>query len=207
MKQYRSSAAKPGNGPAGSDPSRANGIAKQTASQQNKGSVTEEGKVWAAALPKAEQRAITEYSGTGYIDVNGALRGFMDFSDASRNRAVLIHSALSRSRIPCACTVYRGASFDALGQWAGVPDEDMIGAVIEDDAFVSTSLRYEDAFSKQVLFEIDVPEGAHGAYIGYLSALGHNESEVLFDAGMRMRVTGVHRNADGRRVVRAQMLV
>lgn len=57
-----------------------------------------------------------------------------------------------------------------------------------------------------MLLEIDVPKGAHGAYVGDISAAGHYESEVLFDAEQPMRITGVRRDEHGRRIISVRIM-
>ena len=71
---------------------------------------------------------------------------------------------------------------------------------------MSTSLNSEDSFSGDIKLVISVPAGAKGAYVGYLSQLGHSESEVLFDMGSVMQITKVDRDKNGQRVIYAQMM-
>lgn len=163
------------------------------------------GRDWADSLSAEQRHAIADYSGTAYLNINSSLRGQTDFSHANANRAVSIHTALSATSIPCPCTVYRGASNAALGQYQYVSDQELIGMVIEDAGFMSTSINPSDAFSSDVRFEIEVPVGAHGAYIGYISSMGHDESEVLFDAGTLMQITGI-RYENGNRIISTRML-
>lgn len=68
-----------------------------------------------------------------------------------------------------------------------LPDNMLVGKVFTDYGFMSTSLDRNSVLgNKDMLLEIDVPKGAHGAYVGYISSAGHYESEVLFDAVQRM---------------------
>lgn len=99
------------------------------------------------------------------------------------------------------------ASLSSLGNYANATDEELIGNIISDDGFMSTSLNREDAFGGEIRYEISVPEGANGAYVGYLSHAQHYESEVLFDCGQMLQITDVRRDMFGNRTIVARMLV
>ena len=161
---------------------------------------------WAQGLRPDEMSAVRAYTGTAYRNINAALRGLEAFTMENLGRAPAIHSALSRASIPEACVVYRGVSSAALGPYAHASDEELVGCVIGDGGFMSTSLRRGDAFGGDLLLEIHVPAGANGAYVGHISESGHYESEVLFDSGQTLRITDVRRDFFGRRVVCARMI-
>lgn len=174
----------------------------------NNATVKLAGKEWSDNLSLSERSAIRDYTGTSYVNINAVLRGLeSDFDVGNHERASLIHSALSQSSIPQSCTVYRGASLSSLGNYANTSDEELIGNIISDDGFMSTSLNREDAFGGEVRYEISVPEGANGAYVGYLSHAQHYESEVLFDYGQMLQITDVRRDMFGNRTIVARMLV
>lgn len=169
--------------------------------------VRQTGKAWSDALSQSEATAVHAYTGTAYNNINAVLRGKAGtFNEGNREIASNIHSALSRSCIPEDCTVYRGASREALGAYQNLPDEALVGKLIGDKGFMSTSLNPGDAFGGEVRLEISVPAGAKGAYVGYISQCQHYESEVLFDRGQMMRITGVYYNEFGKRIIRAEML-
>lgn len=166
------------------------------------------GQDWANKLSDEEYAALYAYTGTAYQNINEVLRGIKsNFEDCNHERAIQIHKALSRSRIPEECIVYRGASLSALGSYRNFSDEKLIGNIIYDNGFMSTSLNSGDAFGGEVRLELTVPQGAHGAYVGYLSQSGHYESEVLFDMGQMMRITDVRKDIFGRRIICARILI
>ena len=166
------------------------------------------GKEWAANLSPAEHSAVRDYTGTSYVNINAVLRGLeSDFDTGNHERASLIHSALSRSSIPQSCTVYRGSSLRSLGAYSNARDDELIGRYIVEDGFMSTSLNREDAFGGEIRYEITVPEGANGAYVGYLSHAAHYESEVLFDYGQTMQITDVRYDHFGNRIIVARLIV
>ena len=94
----------------------------------------------------------------------------------------------------------------ALGPLEKLSDQELIGAVFTDNGFMSTSLAQEDAFGGAVQLEIEVPKGAKGAYVGYISQQGHAESEVLFDMGQYIKILGVNRDQYGNRKIHARMM-
>lgn len=170
-------------------------------------SVKESGKAWSDSLSSNERNAVKDYTGTAYLNINSVLRGKESSFDAgNREKAKAIHSALSKSHLPQSCTVYRGASKEALGKYANLPDEALVGKIISDDGFMSTSLNSSDSFGGEVKLEIDVPAGANGAYVGHISRAGHYESEVLFDCGQVMQITGVKKDFFGNRVICVKLL-
>ena len=122
------------------------------------------------------------------------------------DKATEIHSALQNARIPRSCTVYRGVTSDALGYLQDLTDDEMVGHVIRDGGFMSTTLKPECAFCGSVQLEIAVPAGAPGAYIGGISCYP-DEDEVLFDAQRCLVITGVRRGNHGERIISARMLV
>jgi len=171
-------------------------------------SVQEAGKVWTESLSKDQYAALRSYTGSGYVYINAPLRGLSpSFQDGYKEKAILIHQALSACSIPQACTVYRGTSAASLGPLQNLADDQLVGALFNDKGFLSTSINSEDAFRGEIKLVIDVPAGAKGAYIGYLSQLGHSESEVLFDMDSLMRITKVDRDKNGKRVIHARMMI
>lgn len=165
------------------------------------------GKQWAASLPAESRAAIRSYTGTAYSNINARLRGLeSSFDPGNLECAQKIHQALSGASISNDCTVYRGVSSKALGRLRTLPDSVLVGKTFADHGFMSTSLDRNSAFGGDMLLEIDVPKGSYGAYVGDISSAGHYESEVLFDAGQQMRITGVRRDESGRRIVSVRIM-
>lgn len=170
-------------------------------------SIMEAGKWWTDSLSKEQYAALSAYTGSAYVNINATLRGLSpSFQDGNKEKAVLIHQALSVCSLPRACTVYRGASSSALGALQNAPDHELVGSFFNDNGFMSTSLNSGDSFGGEIKLVISVPAGAKGAYVGYLSQLGHSESEVLFDMGAVMRITKVDRDKNGQRIIYTQMM-
>ena len=160
-------------------------------------------------MTATQSQAVKDYTGNLYYEnINAVLRGkAAAFDTGNHERAKQLHQALADARLPTACTVYRGTSSAALGRFQAAEDSQLIGVIIGDEGFMSTSLNREDAFSDELILEIHAPAGAHGVYVGYVSAQGHNESEVLFDKDQTMQITGVRREANGKRVIETILYV
>lgn len=171
--------------------------------------VKQTGEQWSAGLNSEQRDAIRAYTGSSYSDINATLRGLTEgfISADNKNCAIRIHSALDRCEIPCDCIVYRGMNASALGYLEELADQELVGQVYTDNGFMSTSLSSQDAFGGTVQLEIEVPKGAKGAYVGYISQQGHAESEVLFDVGQYLRILDVKRDQFGNRRIRARMML
>ncbi|MCR5048169.1 MAG: ADP-ribosyltransferase [Saccharofermentans sp.] len=181
----------------------------ESASVDIASSVKSAGADWAATLSDVEKEAIKGYTNTDYVDINKKLRGLSDsWTPIHMERAKAIHFALGRSSIPCDCVVYRGASSDALGAFKGLSDDELKGKIIRDKGFMSTSLDRDVSslnFSGGILFEIEVPKGSKGAYVGNVGQFGHLESEVLFDCNRVMEIKDVQ-TINGKRIIKVGML-
>lgn len=167
---------------------------------------------WSSSLSKEEYSAVRDYTKEippYYKNINKKLRGKALFFDkGNKERASLIHSALEKSKVPCDCTVYRGASIDALGKYKDLSDEELIGKVLLDKGFMSTCTKKGKEFGGAVKLEIFVPAGSKGAYLSNgISAVGDGEYEMLFDKGSRLKVVGVsYDNIQHRRVIQVRMM-
>lgn len=171
--------------------------------------VKQVGEQWSAGLDSEQKGAVRAYTGSSYSDINATLRGLTEGFISADNKkcAMRIHSALDGCEIPCDCIVYRGMNASALGHLRGLADQELVGQVYTDNGFMSTSLSSQDAFGGTVQLEIEVPKGAKGAYVGYISQHGHAESEVLFDMGQYLQILDARRDQFGNRKIRARVML
>lgn len=166
------------------------------------------GRKWVKELSQSEHTALKDYTVTSYRNINAVLRGIeSDYNPGNQQRATQIHNALSRSVISKPCILYRGASLNSLGEYANLSDSDLIGNIISDAGFMSTCLDESDITRDDIKYEISVPPGTHGAYLGYLSQISHGESEVLLDAGQRLQITSIQRETFGTMTITAMLLL
>lgn len=177
---------------------------------EKKRAVVQQGHLFCMQLEAEERQAIEEYTMSDwYKNINNTLRHPLTthFTSGNRERARLIHKGLSKSALPCECMVYRGTSKKFLGKYQNAPDEALVGKVLPERGFMSTSLNKEDHFGGEVILHIKAPKGASGAYIGSISNKKDSESEVLFDCGQMLRINCVRRDAGGRRILDAEIMM
>lgn len=141
-----------------------------------------------------------------------------------------IRAALAKASTPEQCIVRRGSSFNSFAnmlgegkitmprdydarelykqklaaEFAGRKDS-LIGAVVTDKSFMSTTPIEPKGFSKGVNYIINVPQGAHAAYISPMSQ-HKNESEMLLQAGSKFIVEDVVDGGMGNLTVYLSML-
>lgn len=169
--------------------------------------IREHGKEWTSKLSAEAVEALHAYTETAYTNINATLRGLVSsFSPGNLDRARVLHDILGQASLPVDCVVYRGVSSKALGALRFLPDQLLINKVFQDKGFMSTSINLYDTFGGDMVLEISARKSSHGVYIGYVSAAGHYESEVLFDAGQTMRITGVRRDSYGHRIVSVEIM-
>ncbi len=166
---------------------------------------------WKEELSTDEVKALTDYTREEpnyYRNINQKLRGkTLFFDEGNRERAAMIHNALKKSEVPCSCTVYRGGPPDILGKYKNLSDKELVGKVLLDKGFMSTSTVKGSEFGGSVKLEIFVPAGAKGAYLSDgISAVGEGEHEMLFDKGCRMKIVGVKYNMWHNRIIQARMM-
>lgn len=165
-----------------------------------KQAVIKEGKDFCMQLPAEQRRAIWEYTREEwYENINNTLRhpSTSQFDPGNLERTSQIHAGLSQASLPCECMVHRGTSCDFLDKYRNSPENVLIGKLLPERGFMSTSLNEKDHFGGEVILHIHVPKGAQGAYIGSISNKKDIESEVLFDCGQMLRITGAKKNENG----------
>jgi hypothetical protein len=166
---------------------------------------------WREKLSDDEFYALKDYTREEpnyYKNINKKLRGkALFFEDGNRERADLIHNALQKAEVPVSCTVYRGGPPEMLGKYRNITDDELVGKVLLDKGFMSTSTIKGSEFGGNVKLEIYVPAGAKGAYLSSgISAVGQGEHELLFDKGCRMKIVSVSYDIWNNRIIHARMM-
>jgi hypothetical protein len=137
-----------------------------------------------------QQSALRFYTGSGYHDMNGFLRG--------KTRAVsdvvkrYIRDAKSGMKpVTRNFLVHRGTNYTQFGVHSFEELVRMVGMDVTDEGFVSTSVGGRAAFSSNnVIMEIEVPKGAKAAYLKPISNFP-SENELLLAPGTRFRILQV----------------
>jgi hypothetical protein len=130
---------------------------------------------WFRSLSADQRSAMKSYTGSGYRTMNGNLR---------KGRAPTAKDkALSSAMQPMdhEFTVFRGTEID-INQF-------QVGGLWEDKGFMSTAINPGSAWSG-VKFEIVIPKGTKGAYVGTNSSVAH-ENEFIIDMGTKFRIINV----------------
>ena len=144
-------------------------------------------------MTSAERQAIYDYTTDAYYpNINNVLRGIeSSYAPGNAARVEQITNALNKATIADDIVVYRGVGRDALGAFKDLPNNQLVGKVLEEKAFMSTSLVPEGCFAKPITYVIKVPQGTKGAFIENLSMYGSQEVELLLNRGQKMVIQQV----------------
>lgn len=166
---------------------------------------------WAKGLSTKESGAVQGYSSSLYQEINGLHRHdkvSAGYDKASmRSISASMDKALDRASLKEPTTVYRGvSSIKALG----LDPKSLVGGVIHDKAYLSTSLtpkiaeRFTSKSKDGAVLRIKAPAGSKGASVAGLTNR-KDEHEVLFHRGSKVRITGHSTDARGRTVLDAEL--
>ncbi|HIW31289.1 MAG TPA: minor capsid protein [Candidatus Paenibacillus intestinavium] len=135
---------------------------------------------WLKVMTPSEKSNLRLYTGDDYVDVNAALREGIDIDDWKEvidDVSKGIQKFILRDNI----VTYRGISDNYL---KGINPTDLIGAIITDAAFQSSSLLKDKAFKGQIQLQIHAPAGSRGAPVMLISS-HPEEFEYLLDKETR----------------------
>lgn len=149
------------------------------------------GSVGGSNLSEADRAALSDYTGTGYADMNRALRRQTTMDDNTMRRAEAVSAALSK--LPDHSGIsYRG-TYLSPEQVARYKE----GERVTEHGFTSSSNRVDVTFPGNTYFYI---QGQHGKYVAPFSNLS-GESEVLFDKDTEYFVHAHEIDPSGRHVI------
>lgn len=164
---------------------------------------------WNDDLTAEERSGIKEYTGSAYENMNGLLRGTVDWNDRSiaRNPARWKYAindctdALSHRGLANDTKLYRGmGSNRTLGRALGLGESttadqihDLVssgnikGMRFVEKRFCSTGVNPASGWDKQVVMEITAPKGTKGFYVDPVSSC-RGEEECLLQRGAIFRI-------------------
>lgn len=146
-----------------------------------------------------QKNAIQIYTGSGYHSMNGALRGESVGTDSTWEHIINLQSTMVP--VPKDVLVFRGSSHDVLSKALGTSTfadtQKHIGAIIQDEGFMSTSISSSTAFGGSVRYEIQVPKGSAALFVSPHSAVGTSERELLLAAGTKFQIIDVKKKGVG----------
>lgn len=148
-------------------------------------------------LTVEEREAIGAYTAGSYFDVNEALRGRRPMTAFVQKEIGHLRAALAKFPLPSACRVSRETELEDLELDAGQSPEDLVGEVVQELGFLSTSsLRVPPRIidrSNPVWLDLVVPAGVPALLITEeLTRASATEREVLLIDARELFVTGVH---------------
>lgn len=130
-------------------------------------------------LTGVQFKAIKNYTGSGYYDINTQLRNGGTHSITDRLDKVF-------RPVPEDMHVVRGTRGNSILQ--GRDPKEMVGTVFEDKGYMSTSVG--SGFSGDLRFMIDIPRGTPARYVDTMST-HQGEKELLLPRGTKFMVEGV----------------
>lgn len=173
-----------------------------------------------AVLDDAEERALTNYVGVSYKDINGSLRHGRQPGALTSSRITEITEAIDKlppTTVPI--RAYRGLNSWKVAFPGASSPEDAVGKVFTDKGFASTSLDENVAFhstggagKNAAVVRIVVPAGTKGAWIpglytdptkkgeGVKHVLARQEGEFLLQRGSRFKIVKAGRDRYGKTV-------
>lgn len=141
-----------------------------------------------------QEDALVTYSGDSYTDMNRCLRFDEDCTDEVEDDNV--NASAGMRPTTRATTTFRGVNLRALGANSSEQLQGMVGAVVRDHGFTSSSISTDSAFNNEVTMQIDVPEGTPAAYIEDISQ-NPGEYELLLNSGTRFEIMAVNVDENG----------
>lgn len=155
---------------------------------------------WVKRITPLEKDGVVTYTGHAYQNINNYLRG-MKSTTQYADEIKAIKAALSKASLPREVIVRRGSHYnmlDELGLGAITRDnvKDVIGAIVTDKGFVSTSPSPHGGFSGSIEYIIRLPKGSQAMYVDSISYF-QGEEELLINAGGKYIIEGVEFDSYG----------
>lgn len=137
------------------------------------------------------------------IKLRDAKQYFYDEINRHKTGVMMVKTldeSLSQWEIPRDLRAYRKFGFN-------YPNKEFLnlkpGDTLIQDSFMSTTLdlnAIKDNFNRnhQIIYDIEVPKGTNGAYVGTNNSLSYDEKELLLHRGMKMEVLEVTNTEGGK---------
>lgn len=148
---------------------------------------------WIQEISFAEKKSVRVYTGNAYKEMNMFLRGQMPYTSYAEdiNQAT---EALKKASIPEEVIVRRGSDYNMLKELGiDISEENkdkLVGTVVTDKGFLSTSPDIYGGFSEDIEYIIKVPKGSQAMYVDTISK-HEGEKELLINRGGKFFVEDV----------------
>lgn len=155
---------------------------------------------WLKTISSTEKSGVRTYTGSAYEDMNKYLRGIKK-STSYKDEIKACKDALSKASLPEETIVRRGSGYNMLnelgfGQITPQNKSNVIGAIVIDKGFVSTSPSPTGGFSDSIEYVIRLPKGSQAMYVAPISKFS-SEQELLINCGGKYMVEDVEFNSYG----------
>lgn len=156
---------------------------------------------WLRVITKTQRDGVTTYTGSAFTEMNEYLRGISSSISSSREAAIKsCTEALRKASLPQETIVRRGSDYNMLRElgidFSQANKSAVIGAVVTDKGFVSTSPDPHGGFSGSIEYVIRLPEGSQAMYVAPISKYS-SERELLINRGGRYMVDDIEYNSYG----------
>ena len=171
---------------------------------------------WLDKITQDEREGVRTYTGSAYNNMNKFLRGLTKenkYPEVIKNCT----EALNKASLPERTIVTRGSSYRTFELLFGDKGEEMIaqieagdyknviGMMISDKGFMSTTPDFSGGVGGEIRYVIDVPEGANAMYIANISAV-RSELELLIQRDSQFIIQEITEGWDSEIVVYMSML-
>ena len=157
---------------------------------------------WLTILNGVQKNAVVSYTGSAYQAMNDYLRanGAYDASDRTKQLIKQCQAALKKASLPEEVIVRRGSGYNMLKELgldiSETNKDKLIGGVVQDLGFLSTSPDPSGGFSSGIEYVIKIPEGSQAMYVAPISQF-HSERELLVNCGGKFMVDDVEFDSYG----------
>lgn len=156
-------------------------------------------KNWLKTISDKEAGGVNVYTSNAYSDMNSYLRGFSKstyYKDEIKNCT----NALKKASLPEETIVRRGSGYNMLKELGINISESnkdkMVGAIVTEKGFLSTSPDPNGGFSNSIEYVIKVPKGSQAMYVAPISEY-RSEKELLINRGGKFMVEDVEFDSYG----------
>lgn len=152
-------------------------------------------------LTDEQKSAFDRYTGSGYVNMNKYLRGLSEPYEGTEEACKVLNEALEHASMPETTVVRRGTSYNLL-ESLGVDDvasnkDKVVGAVVRDEGFLSTSPYRSGGFNDVITYVIEVPKGSQATYVG-MHSVHPSEDELLINCGGNYIIRDVEFRSNGK---------
>ena len=155
---------------------------------------------WLKTISSSEKEGVRIYTGSAYGNMNRYLRGQTD-STMYKKEIEWCTDALKKASLPKETIVRRGADYNMLkelgiGKVTPQNKDKVIGAIVTEKGFLSTSPSHHGGFSWGIEYVIKVPKGSQAMYVDTISK-HKGELELLINRGGKFTIEDVEFDSYG----------